>query len=102
MCVGRERDLLGAEMLDALEALAPALEQDADQIDRDRCVAHRRLDRGRVAQIGLHRMDLADGAERLQEPRQFRPPHRDADAIPPLRQRPHHVAADEAGARRIR
>ena len=60
-------------------------------------IAHRRLDRGRIAQIGLHRVDLADLAERLEVPGQFRPPHRDADAVIALAQRPDHVAPQKAG-----
>ena len=59
-------------------------------------VAHRGRNRSRVAQIGLHRMDLADLAERLQMPGQFRPPHRDADAVIALGQRPDDVAAEKA------
>ncbi len=55
-------------------------------------------DRGRVAQIGLHGVDLADAAERLQMARQFRPAHGDADAVAALGQRPHHVPAQKAGA----
>jgi hypothetical protein len=35
---------------------------------------------GGVAQVGLHGVDLADPAERLQMERQFRPAHRDPDA----------------------
>ena len=69
----RERDLLGAVMLHRIEALAAALEQDADQIDDDRGVAHRGLDRARIAQVRLHRMDLADAAERLQMAGELRP-----------------------------
>ena len=59
-------------------------------------IAHRGLDRGRVAQIGLHGMDLPDLAERLQMAGQFRPPHRDPDAVIALGQRPDHVAAQKA------
>ena len=79
--LGRERHLLRALGLDGIEALAAALEQDADQIDDDVGVAHRRRDRLRIAQIGLHRMDLADPAHRPQMAAQLRPAHRDADAV---------------------
>ena len=58
-------------------------------------VAHRGLDGGRIAHIGLHGVDLADPAQRLQVPRQFRPAHRDANPVVPLGQRPHHVAAQK-------
>ena len=77
----RQRHLLGAEGLDGVEALPAALEQDADQIDQHIGVARRRLDRRRVAQIGLHRVDLADAAERLQVAGEVGPAHRDADAV---------------------
>ena len=43
-------------------------------------------------------MDLADPAERLQMAGEVRPAHRDADAVVPARQRPHHVPAEEARA----
>ena len=61
-------------------------------------VARRGLDRGRVAQIGLHGVDLPDAAERLQVAGELRPAHRHADAVAALGQRAHHVAAEEAGA----
>src|SRR5581483_4291924 len=51
-----------------------------------------------MAHIGLHRMDLAHAAERLQMPRQLRPAHGDANPVSALGQRAHHMAADEAGA----
>ena len=60
MRVGGQRHLLGADGVDGVEALAAALEQDADQVDQHMGVARRRLDRGGVADIGLHGMDLAD------------------------------------------
>ena len=81
-----------------VEALAAALEQDADQVDQHMRVARRGLHRGRVAEVGLHGVDLADAAERLQMAGEIGPAHRDADAVMPLRQRPHHMAAEEAGA----
>jgi hypothetical protein len=36
-------------------------------------------------------MDLSDTAERLQVAGQFRPPHRDSDAVIALAERPDHV-----------
>jgi len=59
---------LGAERLHGVEALAAALEQDADEIDHRIGVAHRGIDRARIAQVGLDGMDLADPAHRLQMP----------------------------------
>ena len=64
--LGGERHRLGAFGLHRVETLPAALEQDADQVDDDVGVAHRRLNRLRVAQIGLHRMDLPDPAHRPQ------------------------------------
>ena len=86
----------GARALHRLEGLGAALGQDADQIDGGVGVAHRGLDRGRIAQIGLHGVDLADPAERLQMPGQFRPPHRDPDAVIALGQRADHAVAPES------
>ena len=43
-------------------------------------------------------MDLADPTERLQVAGQFRPPHRDADAVAALAERADHMAAEETGA----
>ena len=94
--LGGERHRLGALGLHRVETLPAALEQDADQVDDDVGVAHRRRNRLRVAQIGLHRVDLPDPAHRPQKAGELRPAHRDADAVLPLRQRPHHVAAEEA------
>jgi len=45
----RQCHLLGAVSLDGVEALPPALEQDADQVDQHLGVACRRRDRGGVA-----------------------------------------------------
>ena len=94
----RERDRLGAEGLHRVEALPAALEQDADQVDHDVGVARGGLDRARIAQVGLHRVDLADPAERLQVAGEFRPADRDADAVAALGQRAHDMAAEEARA----
>ena len=94
----RQRDRLGAERLHGVEALAAALEQDADEIDHHVGVARGRLDRSRIAQVGLHRVDLADPAERLQVAGEIGPAHRDPDAVAALGERAHHVAAEEARA----
>jgi len=70
----------------------PALGKNADEIDGEVGIAHRGLDGGRIAQIGLHGVDLADLAERLQVPGQFRPPHRDPDSVIALAQRADHAS----------
>ena len=59
-------------------------------------VARGGFHRGRVAQIGLHRMDLADAAERLQMAGKIGPAHRYPDKVVALGQRAHHVAAEKA------
>jgi len=59
-------------------------------------VAHRRRDRVGIAQIGLHGVDLTDLAERLQMPGQFRPPHRDPDAVIALGERADHASSQKA------
>src|ERR1700730_15539341 len=41
-------------------------------------------------------MDLANPAERLQMPGQFRPPHRDPDAVIALGERADHASAQKA------
>ena len=94
----RQRHRFGAERLHRVEALAPPLEQDADQVDQHVGAARRGLDRARIAQVRLHRVDLADPAERLQMAGEFRPAHRDADAVAALAERADHVAAEEARA----
>ncbi len=93
-----ERDLLGAEALHGVEALAAALEQDAGEVDHHVGVARRGLDRARIAHVGLHGVDLADAAERLQMAGEIGPAHRDADAVVAFRQRAHQMAAEETGA----
>ena len=94
---GGKRDLLGAEGLHDVEALAAALEQDTDQVDDDVGVAHRRFDRRGIAQVGLHRVNLTDPAEWLQVACEVRPPHCDADAVMPLAEGPNEMAAEKAG-----
>ncbi len=81
-----------------VELLPSAFGEDADQIDQHVGVARRGLDRRRVAQIGLHRVDLPDPAERLQMPGKLGPAHRHPDAVAAAGQRPHHVAAEKARA----
>ena len=94
----RARHRLRARRHDGVEALRAALEQNADQIDRDIGIAHRRRDRIRIAQIGLYRMDLADPAHRPQKAGKLRAAHRDADAVAAVGERTHHMAAEKTGA----
>ena len=97
--LGGPRHRFGACGMHGVEALVAALEQDADQIDHGVGVAHRRLDRMRVAQIGLHGLDLADPAQAAANGRHSSgPAHRDADAVAAVGQRAHHVAAEKTRA----
>ena len=91
----RQRHLLGAIGVDGVETLLAALEQEADQIDQHVGVARRRFYRRPVAEIGLHRMDLADAAERLQMAGKIGPAHRHPDQVAAAGQRPHDVAAEK-------
>jgi hypothetical protein len=88
-------DNLSALAVHGIETLPAALEQDADKIDDRVRTARRRLHRFGIAQIGLHGMDLADAAERLQVAREMRPAYRDPHAIALLRQRTHDMAAEK-------
>ena len=94
----RARDDAGALGLHRLKSLPAAFEQYADEIDDDCGVAGRGLDRFRITHVGLNGVDLSDAPERLEMTREIGPAYRDANAIVPLRQRPHHVAAQEPGA----
>ena len=82
----------------ASKVCAPLSEQDADEIDHPARALDGLVDRGAVAQIAAHGMDLADIAERLQMMRRVRIAADDADAVAALCQRAHDVAADETGA----
>jgi len=84
--------------LHGVKALGTALGENTDQIDGDVRIAHRGLDGGRVTQIGLDRMDLADPAGRLEMARQCRPADGDPHAIATLAQRADHVSAQKTRA----
>ena len=58
----------------------------------------RAVDRPAHAQIGLHRLDLADIAERLDMAGKLGPPGGDADQIAALGERPDDMPADKARA----
>ena len=93
---GRLRHGGCAPSLHGVECLRAALGEDADEIDGDVGIAHRGLDRGRIAQIGLHGVDLADPAQRLQVTGQFRPPHRHPDPVIALAERADHASPQKA------
>ena len=92
---GHLGDGLGALGLDGVEALRAALGEDADEIDDDLRITHRRLDRRRIAQICLHGVDLSDLAGGLEESGQFRPPHRDPDPVVAPAQRADDIPAQK-------
>ena len=92
----RQRHLLRAVGVDGVEALPPALEQQAHQIDQHMGIARGGFHRRAVAEIGLYRMDLADAAERLQMAGKVGAPHRYPDKVVAFGQGAHHVAAEKA------
>ncbi|BAL73347.1 hypothetical protein S23_01210 [Bradyrhizobium cosmicum] len=94
---GRSRlgDGLRAFGLDGVEALRATLGEDAHQIDHDIRITQRRLDRGRIPQIGLHDVDLPDLARGLQVSGQFRPPHCSTDPVIPPAQRADDIPAQK-------
>ena len=82
------------------ESLTAGLLQHPHEIDhvvgpRDRA-SHRRG----IAQISLHRVDLPDGSQRLEEEGAFRPARRDPDPVAASYQRLHHVAPEKTRSRR--
>ena len=91
-------DLSRPGRMDGAEGLRPPADQHAHAID-DRIDA---LDGGahtvRIAQIGLHRHDLAHAARGFQELRPFRVPAGDPHAGALGRQPLDDVAPDESGA----
>ena len=91
----RERYRFGALRLHRIEALAAAFKQNADEVDDNVGAAHRRRHRMRIAEVGLHRVNLADPAHGPQMAGKLGPAHRDADPTSFLRQRAHHMAAEK-------
>ena len=89
---GRAVDMDGAIRLRA------AFRLHAGDIDRHLGAFERGRDRGGIAQVRLHRFDLADVADRLQEKGEIRPPHRHAHAPAAAGEGADDVSAEEAGA----
>ena len=94
---GRAGHHFGAARMYGCEALTAALEQNPDQVDHHRAVAHRHLDRGGMAEIGLHGMDLPHPAERLQRAGEIGATHGGAHAVPVPGERPHHMSTEKTG-----
>ncbi|MGY3287482.1 hypothetical protein ACVWW5_000219 [Bradyrhizobium sp. LM3.4] len=92
---GRLGDGLGALGLDGIKTLRAAFGEDADQIDHDMRITQRRLDRGRIAQVGLHGVNLPDFTGGLEVPGQLRPPHRDPDPVVAPAQRADDIPAQK-------
>ena len=92
------RHMARALVLHRGEGLLAGRKQDADEID-DR-VGALRGGKQRVgkAHIGLHGVDLADAAERLEMAGKLGPPDRHPHARAGLGDGPHHMAADKARA----
>ena len=83
--------------LDRVEGLLAPGGENADQVDRRFGPAQRGGEQVGIADIGLHRMDLSDAAERLEMESKIGATGRHADAPAVARQGPHQMAADEAG-----
>ena len=83
-------------MLNGVELLRARLPQYADEIDGGFRIPQGMGDRIWIAQIGLHRMNLPDLAERLQMKREIGAAHGDPDPPAALRQGAHHMPADKA------
>ena len=88
----------GAKGLHRGVSLAANGRENADEVDDGVGTADRPIDRGTVAQVGLHRHDLAEAAERLQMRRQIGASTSRADAPAALGQRTHYVATEETGS----
>jgi hypothetical protein len=87
-----------AEGMDGIEALGSGGIEHAGQVDHRISPVAGRRQRRRVADIGLHRHDLARHAEGLEVAGQIGAAAGCPDAIAPLGQRPDDVAAKKAGA----
>ena len=61
------------------------------------CPRDRARDGRGIAQVSLHRVDLPDGSQRLQEEGAFGPARRDPDPVAASHQRLHHVAPEKTG-----
>src|SRR5690606_31394376 len=83
--------------MEAAEAAAAALVQQADEIDHRIGPRERAGDLVAVADIAGDGDDLADAAQGLQEAGAFGIAHGDDDAPAVLGQRAHEIAADEPG-----
>jgi hypothetical protein len=90
-------DRARSQSLHSLEPLAATLEHDAHEVDHRRGPPDRCRDGIRVAEIGLHGMNLANPAQRLQVHGEIGAPDCNANAPTPLGKRPHDVATDESG-----
>ena len=91
-----QRHRLGAIGMDGVEALPAALKQMPTRLITTSASRAAASTESGIAQIGLHGVDLADPAKRLQMPGQLGPAHRYADAVAALGQRAHHMAAEKA------
>ena len=95
---GRLGDGAGAEDIDRVEALAAGIAEDGDEVDHRIGADDGAVDRPAIAQVGLHRLNPADLAERLQVAGEIGAANRGAHAPAALEKRPHDVAAEKPGA----
>ena len=95
---GRLGNGAGAEDVDRVEALAAGIAEDGDEVDHGIGADDGAVDRPAIAQVGLHRLNPADLAERLQVTGEIGAANRGAHAPAALEKRPHDVAAEKPGA----
>jgi len=94
---GRLGDRAGTFLVHRGEALMGGLVENGNQVDDGPGALYRGLDGVAVSHIGLHGIDLADIPKRLQMAGKIRAAHRDPHPVAAPGERPHHMAADEAG-----
>ena len=92
------RDGLGADGLHGVERWRPRSSRMPTRLTPRRRPRTAAGDRVRIAQVGLHGVDLADAAQRLQVAGEVGPAHRGADAPAAPGERAHRMPADEARA----
>ena len=80
------------------ERLRAAFEKQTDEVDGHVGAIERGRDGRRKPEIGLHRVDLADGAHRLEIASEIRPADRGAHTPAVARHGPHGVAPDKPRA----
>jgi len=103
--VGTARSLgdgTGAEAMNRVETLAAALTENGDEIDDGVSIGDGAIDRPAIPEIGLHRLDPADHAERLKVAGEIGAADRGPHPPAALQEGTDDLAAEEAGAAKYR